>query len=116
MSRTTEDVRRDLSWMRDQLVNRLRRIRDDAGHRLQPLSADAGDRAQETENDEVLQRLEHSTTALIAQYQHAIERIDEGKYGVCEDCEFPIEADRLDAVPQATRCKECASAVRARAA
>lgn len=114
MTRTLEDVRRDLSWMREQLAQRLRRIRDDAAHRFDPLSADAGDRAQETENDEVLQRLEQSTHALIGQYQHAIERIDQGRYGVCEDCELPIEAERLEALPQATRCKECASAAKAR--
>lgn len=114
MSRTTEEVRRDLAWMREQMSRRLQRIRDDAGHRLQPLSADAGDRAQETENDEVLQRLELSTTALIDEYRHAIDRIDAGRYGLCEDCEFPIEKERLQAVPQATRCIECAAAFKAR--
>jgi DnaK suppressor protein len=106
--KTLEDVRRDLSWMREQLDLRLRRLRDDASHRAQPLSADAGERAQETENDEVLQRLEQSTTAMIGQYQHAIERIDQGRYGICDDCGLPIEVDRLEALPQATQCKACA--------
>jgi len=114
MSKSLEEVRRDLSWMREQLAVRLRRIRDDAAHRFQPLSADAGERAQETENDEVLQRLEQGTTDLIGQYQHAIERIDQGRYGTCEDCELPIETERLEALPQATRCKECAAAARQR--
>jgi DnaK suppressor protein len=114
MSKSLEEVRRDLAWMREQLDLRLRRIRNDVGHRFQPLSADAGERAQETENDEVLQRLEQGTTDLIGQYQHAIERIDQGRYGICEDCELPIETERLEALPQATRCKECAGAVRSR--
>ena len=109
-TRTLEAVRRDLSWLREQLVQRLQRIRDDAAHRLAPLSADAGDRAQETENDEVLQRLEQSASALIGQYQRAIERIDQGRYGTCEDCGLAIEPDRLEALPQATRCKACAGA------
>ena len=114
MTRDLDDVRRDLAWMREQLAQRLRRLRDDAAHRFDPLSADAGERAQETENDEVLQRLEQNTTALIGQYQHAIDRIDQGRYGLCEDCELPIEPDRLDALPQATRCKECAGAAKSR--
>jgi RNA polymerase-binding protein DksA len=114
MTRALEDVRRDLAWLREQLVQRVRRLRDDAAHRLQPLSADAGDRAQETQNDEVLQQLEQSASALIGEYQHAIERIDDGYYGACEDCGLPIEADRLETLPQATRCKECARATRAR--
>jgi len=115
-SKTIEHVRRDLQWMRDHLMQRLRRIREDAAHRAQPLSADAGDRAQEIENDEVLERLERSTAALIAEYQHAIERIDQGRYGTCETCGFAIERERLEIVPQATRCAACAGAARARAA
>ena len=113
MSRNLEDVRRDLAWSREQLLQRLRRLRDDAAHRFDPLSADAADRAQETENDEVLQRLEQSASTLIGEYQHAIDRIDQGRYGGCEDCGLPIEADRLEALPQASRCKECARAARA---
>jgi DnaK suppressor protein len=114
ITRDLDAVRRDLAWMREQLAQRLQRICDDAGHRFAPLSADAGDRAQETENDEVLQRLEQTTRALIGQYQHAIERIDRGRYGLCEDCELPIEADRLEALPHATRCRACAAASTAR--
>ena len=57
-SKTIECVRRDLQWMRDHLMQRLRRIREDAAHRSQPLSADSSDRAQESENDEVLERLD----------------------------------------------------------
>ena len=113
MIRNLEDVRRDLAWSRQQLVQRLRHLRDDAAHRFDPLSADAGERAQETENDEVLQRLEQSATALITEYQHAIDRIDQGRYGGCEDCGLPIEAERLEALPQATRCAECAGAAKA---
>jgi len=106
--RTTQDIRRDLVWTREHLARRLARIRDDAGHRQNPLSPDAADRAQETENDEVLERLGQSTTALINQFQRAIARIDTGRYGLCEACELPIEPERLEAVPQATDCVECA--------
>jgi len=114
--KTIGNVRRDMEWMREHLAQRLRRIREDAAHRAQPLSADAGDRAQEIENDEVLERLGRSTEALIEEYQRAIERIDQGRYGTCEVCGFPIERERLEVVPQATRCIECAGAVKARAA
>lgn len=106
--RTPLDIRRDLLWTREQLARRLQRIRDDAGHRLAPLSADASDRAQETENDEVLERLGQNTSALIHQYQRAIDRIDAGLYGRCESCGLPIEPERLEVVPQATACAECA--------
>ena len=112
MRGSLDHVRRDLTWTREQLLQRLHRLRDDAGHRLQPLSADAGDRAQEMANDEVLDRLERSTLSLVNQYQHAIARIDQGLYGLCEECDYPIEADRLKAVPQATLCGVCGGSVK----
>jgi DnaK suppressor protein len=40
----------------------------------------------------------------------AIERVDEGTYGVCERCGQPIAAERLAARPAARTCIRCASA------
>src|SRR3989344_6831838 len=36
----------------------------------------------------------------------ALEKIVEGKYGLCEVCDKPIEEDRLEANPSAKTCKE----------
>jgi DnaK suppressor protein len=106
-TRTIEAIRHDLQWTRDQLTQQLQRLREDASHRSQPLSADAAERAQETENDEVLERLEHSTRQLVGEYDHALERLERGAYGTCETCGFLIEEERLQSVPQATRCADC---------
>jgi RNA polymerase-binding transcription factor DksA len=38
--------------------------------------------------------------------QHALSRIDEGTYGVCERCGRPIGSERLDAIPETTLCLE----------
>lgn len=40
------------------------------------------------------------------QIEHALERIDAGTYGVCEECGKPIPAERLEARPAATMCIE----------
>lgn len=37
----------------------------------------------------------------------ALRRLDEGTYGVCEDCTVPISQGRLRALPFARRCLEC---------
>ena len=37
----------------------------------------------------------------------ALKRIDEGVYGICEDCGKPISEKRLLAAPAATQCIEC---------
>jgi len=108
MVKKPSDARAELQRAREQLAERLRQIRSDESRAAAPLSADAPDRAQEQENDEVLVRLERATQDLMQQYQHAIDRIDQGQYGVCERCGFAIESRRLEAVPQATTCAACA--------
>lgn len=42
----------------------------------------------------------------------ALEKLDEGSYGVCDACRSPIDADRVEAMPWATRCVACARAGR----
>jgi DnaK suppressor protein len=41
------------------------------------------------------------------QVERALERVREGRYGVCEDCARPIPAERLRFQPASTRCVEC---------
>jgi len=40
----------------------------------------------------------------------ALQRIDLGTYGQCTDCKAPIPADRLSAMPAASRCLPCQQA------
>lgn len=39
----------------------------------------------------------------------ALERVDQGTYGVCESCGREVEEGRLEARPEATACIACAS-------
>ena len=39
----------------------------------------------------------------------ALERLEQGTYGTCEQCGRPIGEGRLEARPTAARCIECAS-------
>jgi DnaK suppressor protein len=43
----------------------------------------------------------------IADIEHALNKIGDGTYGICDDCGKPIAAERLKAVPQASLCLEC---------
>jgi DnaK suppressor protein len=44
------------------------------------------------------------------QAQHSAQLRAEGKEGVCEDCGGPIGAERMEALPDSTRCVRCQSA------
>jgi DnaK suppressor protein len=39
----------------------------------------------------------------------ALERIEEGVYGQCEECEVKIPKARLNAIPYAALCVKCAA-------
>jgi RNA polymerase-binding transcription factor DksA len=41
--------------------------------------------------------------------QHALRKHDKGSYGQCESCGKPIPPARLEAMPTARFCMECAS-------
>jgi DnaK suppressor protein len=44
----------------------------------------------------------------MAEVDDALGRLDDGSYGVCEQCGAPIPADRLAVRPFARRCVGCA--------
>ena len=43
------------------------------------------------------------------QIEAAIERIEDGSYGRCETCGVKIPKSRLEAIPYAAQCVQCAS-------
>jgi len=40
--------------------------------------------------------------------RHALDRADKGTYGTCENCGNPINPERLEILPTATLCANCA--------
>ena len=44
----------------------------------------------------------------LAQVDAALERLDDGTYGICTGCGRPISSERLEAVPWAATCVACA--------
>ena len=58
------------------------------------------------EQDMALLSLE-SEEELLRQVETALERIEKGTYGTCEECEKPIDVNRLDFLPFATTCLSC---------
>ena len=74
-----------------------------------PVSKSLDDQSIEQEGDEVLADLEDAALAEIAAIRAALTRIDEGVYGHCASCGKDIAPARLEAVPHAALCIDCAS-------
>lgn len=65
----------------------------------------AGDYA-DRERDRALSAIEMEQ---IAEIEAALQRIDDGTYGICVECGEPITPGRLEILPYATRCVGCQS-------
>ncbi len=68
--------------------------------------SDAGQQAEE--RSEVLGNIETARTR-VHQIDIALERMEEGTYGVCVDCGNEIPRARLEVRPLSVRCVECAA-------
>lgn len=104
-----EDVRIHLITMLDELNLRLARITDNLKHSDVPLEKDFEEQATQNENDEVLDYLGNAAKAEIEMIKQAIFRINNGQYGTCQVCGEPIGKERLEALPYASQCIQCAS-------
>lgn len=65
--------------------------------------------AQSEHEQFTLARLSETQRREILQIDAAIARLDAGEYGVCRDCEQEIDPRRLQALPYALLCTECAT-------
>lgn len=100
-----EELKAELEGRLQQLQARLASIKKDV---TQAHSGDSAEQSQERENDEVVDVIGNETAQSIRDIQSALVRIDEGNYGVCDNCGENITSERLKVLPQALRCVNCA--------
>jgi len=68
--------------------------------------ADSGQVAAEKGEHRVLA---NSIQEALADVERALQKLDEGTYGRCENCESEITEARLEAMPATRYCIDCAS-------
>jgi DnaK suppressor protein len=51
--------------------------------------------------------LKQTDTKLLRAIDEALQRVEQGTFGICMDCEEPIAEARLDAVPWTRVCIDC---------
>ncbi|MEC7474205.1 MAG: TraR/DksA family transcriptional regulator [Pseudomonadota bacterium] len=106
---TTQDRKIMLEGLRAELQTRIQRY-EDHQHRIGgALDKDSAEQVSQTQNDEVIDRLQDEATTELTQVERALARIDVRIGDRCEECGEPITLARLEALPYTTRCKDCAS-------
>lgn len=88
-----------------ELTNRAEAIEDELRH---PLDADSSEQAVDLADDEALAGVDGVIRQEILDIRTALLRIENGSYGTCVACGGSIGGARLEALPTATRCINCA--------
>ena len=103
---TLEERKKQIEDRVAELTANLQKIEDELD---QPLPAHLEDQAIDLEDDEVLERLGRTQQQELRLLNDALRRIADGTYGVCAKCGDDISQARLDAVPYAMICRDCAA-------
>ncbi len=101
----TEKYRQQLEARLKELEDRLIHIEEELDETPDP---DFAERSVQHEDDEVLEQLGNDGLVESRKINAALERIRDGSFGYCLKCDEPILPERLDIVPYATLCRNCA--------
>ncbi|UCF30417.1 MAG: RNA polymerase-binding protein DksA [bacterium] len=93
------------AW-KEELVNEATKTVDGM-HEEKAQFADPTDRASMETDRNFLLRIRDRERKLISKIDKALERIEDGTFGICDECGEDIEEKRLEARPVATLCIHC---------
>jgi DnaK suppressor protein len=86
----------------------LRPVGGEAGGGLSDVPVHPADVGTDTYEEEVALDLLQNEHQILAEIDDALKRIDEGTFGRCENCRQAISRERLEALPYARYCLQCA--------
>ncbi len=105
--------KKDIQYFRELLTNRLEELLDRAGNTVSGMTAtkenfpDPTDRASLESDRNFMLRIRDRENKLIKKIKKALERIDNGTFGICEKCGEDITMERIKARPVTTQCIDC---------
>jgi DnaK suppressor protein len=104
---TTSALREELEAQRTS----LRRELEELGYGSEGLSYDPNfaDSSQVTAERGESEALAATLTSNLVDVEHALGKMGTGTYGTCEACHEQISAARMEAMPAARHCIECAA-------
>ncbi|RMF26246.1 MAG: conjugal transfer protein TraR [Chloroflexi bacterium] len=101
-----EELKAQLEKERTRLLSELEEVQTLApevvgyGNHMADSASGAFDQARDLALRQNLERMLHEV-------EKALNRFEEGTYGLCEECGQPIDPARLTALPWATLCLDC---------
>ncbi len=104
---------KELAYFKEKLENMSKELLREAEKTLSEMTnhsdnyPDPADRATAESDRNFELRIRDRERKLLAKIKEALERIEGGTYGICEECGDDIGFKRLDARPVTTLCIEC---------
>ncbi|MHC4663875.1 MAG: TraR/DksA family transcriptional regulator [Planctomycetota bacterium] len=102
-----EFFRRRLVELQENLIQRYRDVASQTGNSAEERPSDIIDLASDSFDDDLAAALSEREAMELASIRNALQRIEQGKYGKCEECAKDISPERLEARPLATLCLKC---------
>jgi RNA polymerase-binding protein DksA len=109
----TERFRKSLLDERERLTATLEHLHEANSSSLEEETEEEtydnhlADSATATLDREIDYTLEENSEHVLRDIEGALERIEEGTYGICVNCGKPIAEERLSAIPWAMYCIDC---------
>lgn len=100
------ELKKQLLMLKQEYATRIDKIEDHIHHPQDDLNEHWDDQAVAMRQNEMRKRLLIEAKEEIGYINHALERIETGDYGQCEECGEDIDPKRLEAVPYATLCMQ----------
>jgi DnaK suppressor protein len=92
---------------REQIVGEVKQMVESSKEMGQDGTQDIGDEAANIYNKQVLLSLNENERMRLQEVDEALDRIENGTYGICEECGGPISLKRLEVRPVAKYCVPC---------
>lgn len=94
-----EKCKQKLITAKADILNRVRESRQDLYNTEDAKGGDEGDQTMRALAESEFLSMHERLRKQLMEIELALSRIDKGLYGICEETEEPIEADRLLAIP-----------------
>jgi len=105
--------KKDIEYFKELLEKRIDDLLNQADHTVSGMTApkenfpDPTDRASLESDRNFMLRIRDRESKLIKKIKKALERIENGTFGICETCGEEISIERLKARPVTTQCIDC---------
>jgi DnaK suppressor protein len=105
--KVAERFRRRLLREREQIIDQLKQRDGSAQEIGQNGIKDIGDESVTIYNRHLLLSLSENEREKLLEVDEALDRIEDGSFGMCEECEESISLKRLEVMPNARYCIKC---------